>query len=225
MNIKKLTLGMFQVNTWLITDPATNTSAVIDTGEGGSGLTQKLLSMGINLDMILLTHAHIDHAGAVTELQEAFPESKCYLPKLELPMFENLFNQGNWFGMPQMGRKPGKVHHLIEDGEVLQIGNLKATFISTPGHSPGQGCYCFEDRVFVGDTLFQGSIGRTDLPMSNPATMIVSLSKLMELEPSLVVHSGHGPDTTIGEELESNPFLGHVRQAKGIKAKPQKYWW
>jgi glyoxylase-like metal-dependent hydrolase (beta-lactamase superfamily II) len=106
-----------------------------------------------------------------------------------------------------MNRPCGRIDHYVDDGDNIQLGDITLSFISTPGHTPGQGCYYDDSDIFVGDTLFAGSIGRTDLPMGDHELMMKSLDKLTKLSEQLVVHSGHGPTTTIGQEKQTNPFL------------------
>ena len=220
MKVRCLTLGAFQVNAYLLEDPATGQCAVVDTGDGPQ-LAQALARMQPRPDLraILLTHAHFDHAGGLADVQREFPEALTYLPALERPMFDALPQQGSLlFGMADFDRPSGRVDREVHDGDTIEIGNLRFHFLSTPGHSPGQGCYYDDTYIFVGDTLFAGSIGRTDFPMSDPELMQASLSRLLELPGHLLVCSGHGPVTTLEQELRTNPFLDHVRRARGISA-------
>src|SRR5690606_27315722 len=173
--------------------------------------------------MILLTHAHIDHAGGLVHLQERF-DVPTYLPRLEKPLFETLPIQGRMFGMPALDRPCGRIDHWVEDGDTIALGETTLRFLSTPGHTPGQGCYFDDADIVVGDTLFAGSIGRTDFPMSDPKLAVESLRRLMELPGSLRVHSGHGPMTTLETELRENPFLAYIRREKGLPAGPSISW-
>lgn len=215
MDIRCFTVGMFQVNTYLIRDPDTGACAIVDTGEGDE-LPRRLLALDPKPDVqaILLTHSHIDHAGGLTHLQQAF-DAPTWLPALDRPLFETLPQQGNWFGMPAMNRPCGRIDHEVHDGDVIRVGNLELRFLSAPGHSPGQGCYYDDQDIIVGDLLFAGSIGRTDFPLCDPAAMGRSLARLFELPHHLIVHNGHGPTTTLAAELASNPFLGFLRQQTG----------
>lgn len=212
MKIECITVGAFQVNTYLVQDEATGQAAIIDTGETAE-LAEYLEAMHPRPDirMILLTHGHLDHAGALSRLQQSF-DVPTYLPRLEKPLFDTLPQQGDWFGAPHMNRPCGRIDHFVDDGDMICLGKTELHFISTPGHTPGQGCYFDNSDIFVGDTLFAGSVGRSDLPMGNPALMQLSLEKLMQLPGQLRVHSGHGPVTTLARERETNPFLSFLRQ-------------
>ena len=224
MKVECYTVGNFAVNTYLITDEATGISAIVDTGETNElVLRLKQRQSPANVQMILLTHAHLDHAGALSMLQEEW-DVPTYLPRKERPLFDTLPIQGSLFGMPHLNRPCGRIDHEIEDGFELMLGETKLSFLSAPGHTPGQGCWYDENHVIAGDTIFAGSIGRTDFPMSDPQQMVASLRRLMNLPAHLKVHSGHGPMTTLEKELRTNPFLGYIRQEKGIVGAPSYSW-
>ena len=224
MRVQQFTVGMFQVNTWLLTDEATGAAAIVDTGEDAS-LVQRLkaLSPAPDIQLILLTHTHIDHAGALTLLQAEW-DVPTIMPRLDRPLYETLPVQGTMFGMPHLNRPLGRIDREIDDGDTVQLGDTTLRFISTPGHTPGQGCFYDDQHIFVGDTLFAGSIGRTDFPMSDPSVMVESLRRLTKLPGHLVVHSGHGPDTTLERELKTNPFLGYIRRERGIPGPSGMRW-
>lgn len=216
MKVECFTVGAFSVNTYLLTDEATGRSAIVDTGETRE-LVQRLKarSPAPEIAMILLTHAHLDHAGALAWLQEEW-DVPTYMPRKELPLFETLPIQPQLFGLGGPSLPLGRVDHLVEDGAAVQLGDTTLRFLSTPGHTPGQGCWYDDQDIIVGDTLFSGSIGRTDFPMSDPALMVESLRRLMALPGHLRVHSGHGPVTTLERELKTNPFLGYIRRERGL---------
>jgi len=212
LRIQSFTIGVFGVNVYLATDVATGATALIDTSE-----TREVVDLvgDTKLDKILLTHAHLDHAGALVWLQERH-DATTVLPRLERTFFDTLTEQGTWFGAPHLNRPLGRIDQLIDDGDEITLGATTLKFLSTPGHTPGMGCFYDDNDIFVGDTLFAGSIGRTDFPLSSPATMKDRLRRLFELPLHLRVHSGHGPDTTLQHELETNPFLGFIRDERGI---------
>lgn len=154
MQIKCFTVGAFQVNTYLLVDEPTGAAAIVDTGETDELVKQLCaISPVPDIQMILLTHGHLDHAGGLVALQSRF-DVPTYLPRKEIPLFETLPVQGDWFGQPAFNRPCGRIDHLVEDGDEIQLGNTTLRFISTPGHTPGQGCYYDEQDIFVGDTLF-----------------------------------------------------------------------
>lgn len=212
MQVQCFTVGAFRVNTYLITDLATQLSAIVDTGES-DGLLRYLqaLKPKPQISMILLTHGHLDHAGSLALLQQNY-DVPTYLPRMEQPLFATLPQQGDWFGEPAFNRSCGRIDHYVDDGDQVQLGDTTLKFISTPGHTPGQGCYYDDRDIFVGDTIFAGSIGRYDLPMGDADVTQQSLQKLMALPGHLRVHSGHGPVTTLAHELKTNPYLQFLRQ-------------
>jgi glyoxylase-like metal-dependent hydrolase (beta-lactamase superfamily II) len=224
MKVRCLTLGSFQVNAYLLEDPTTGTCAVVDTGEGPQlANTLANLNPRPNLQAILLTHAHFDHAGGLEDLQREFPKAVTWLPALERSMFDALPQQGSLlFGMPDFDRPCGRIDREVRDGETVEAGPLRFQFLSTPGHTPGQGCYYDDTYIFVGDTLFAGSIGRTDFPLSDPELMWQSLRRLLELPGHLMVCSGHGPVTTLEQELKTNPYLDYLRRERGVE--PPSDW-
>ena len=224
MQIRCFTVGMFDVNTYLVTDPGTGASAIIDTGETDQLVTHlKALDPAPDIQMILLTHTHIDHAGALTYVQAEW-DVPTYMPAKDRPLFETLPVQGSMFGMPHLNRPCGRIDHEVHDGDTVQLGETTLRFLSTPGHTPGQGCWFDDDDIIVGDTLFAGSIGRTDFPLSDPQLMVDSLRRLTQLPGRLRVHSGHGPMTTLEAELRTNPFLGYIRRERGIEGPPGFSW-
>lgn len=224
MNVQCFTVGAFQVNAYLVSDPATGASAIIDTGETREVITRlQALPEPPDIQMILLTHTHLDHAGALSYIQEVW-DVPTYMPRDDKPLFVTLPMQGTMFGAPHLNRPCGRIDHEVVDGDTVQLGETTLRFLATPGHTPGQGCWHDDTDIVVGDTLFAGSIGRTDFPLSNPALAVESLRRLCALPPELRVWSGHGPMTTIGTELATNPFLGYLRRERGLAGPPGLRW-
>ncbi|TVQ92080.1 MAG: MBL fold metallo-hydrolase [Deltaproteobacteria bacterium] len=224
MKVECFTVGAFSVNTYLLTDEASGKSAIVDTGETRE-LVQRLKARrpAPDITRILLTHAHLDHAGALAWLQEEW-DVPTSMPRKEQPLFETLPIQPQLFGLGGPRLPLGRIDHFVDDGDSVQLGETTLRFLSTPGHTPGQGCWYDDHDIIVGDTLFAGSIGRTDFPMSDPALQVESLRRLLALPGHLRVHSGHGPVTTLQRELETNPFLGYLRRERGLPVGRSLRW-
>ncbi len=160
-----------------------------------------------NLKVIGLvnTHCHIDHAAEVSIVQNYF-KVPFYIHRGDFSLLETLEDQGNFFDLKV--KDPPVVSDYVNDGDILEFGNIKGTVLHTPGHSPGGISIKIDKNVFVGDCLFFDSIGRTDLPGGDYNQLLLSIqSKLLVMDDETVVYSGHGPSTTIGRERTNNPFL------------------
>ena len=176
---------------------------------------------GLELQAIALTHAHLDHVGGVAALKKLKPEAEIIIHELDEPLYRALPEQPAWLGLPRsrwaaLGfayEEPPRIDKHWTDGEIYTVGSLDFKVIHCPGHTPGH-VVLFneaEGKVFVGDCLFAGSIGRTDLPGgSSEQLMDALLNKIVPLGDDVVVYSGHGPQTTIGQERLTNPFLTGV---------------
>ena len=155
---------------------------------------------------ILITHAHWDHLGGVADLAEQ-TGAKVYMPRTEAPV---LANPSDWF--PEVPLRPYEADVLLDGGETLELAGISFETLNVPGHSPGHVAYYADGALFSGDVLFAGSVGRTDLAFSDWETLFESIKRLMErFPPETVVYSGHGPETTLGDELARNPFLAELR--------------
>jgi glyoxylase-like metal-dependent hydrolase (beta-lactamase superfamily II) len=205
LEVVSLPNGQFAENCYLVADRRTREAVIIDPGEEPAMFLAELNTRAWSLRAIWLTHAHIDHIIGVGAVHAA-TGAPIYLHPLDRPIYDALPQYGGWVGM-ELERPPAPDREL-RPGQGLQVGGFEFTVRFTPGHSPGSVSFVGPGMVFGGDVLFNGSVGRTDLPGGDATTLITSIqSQLLSLPDSTVVHSGHGPDTTIGVERLTNPFL------------------
>lgn len=200
-------VGVLQCNCSVIGDEQSHEAMVIDPGDQVDEILAILRQQNLTLKYIVVTHAHIDHVGGAMKLKAA-TGAPILLNQNDLALLKMLDVQAAWIGM----RPPGavQVDESVTDGQSLKIGNIGSNIIETPGHTEGSICLFFpaEKKLIAGDTLFAGSIGRTDLPGGSYEKIIRSLhTRLMALPDDIQVVPGHGPLTTIGQERETNPFL------------------
>lgn len=196
--------GPLQENAFLLVDRASGDAAIVDPGDEGDRLIEAIEQAGARLRAIWLTHAHFDHVGAVKALRTHF-QVPVYLHEKDIPMFEAGPFQAASYGLPFDGDETPS--DRFSEGQGLRIGGLSFTVMHTPGHSPGHVTLHGHGVALVGDCLFAGSIGRTDLPFGNPAELGRSLLRIVALPPETRVLPGHGPTTTIADERRSNPFI------------------
>jgi len=196
--------GPLQENAYLVIDRVSRDAAMVDPGEDGDRLIEAVEQANVRLRAIWLTHAHFDHVGAVRALRTRF-DVPVFLHEKDVPMFEaGPFQAASW-GLPFEGDEvPAE---RFTEGQGLRLGELSFTVMHTPGHSPGHVTLHGHGIALVGDCLFAGSIGRTDLPMADGPAMARSLERIMALPPETRVLPGHGPATTVGEERRSNPYI------------------
>jgi glyoxylase-like metal-dependent hydrolase (beta-lactamase superfamily II) len=203
-----LTVGPFQENCYVVGDEGSGVGALIDPGDEAARISMAVEQTGLDISKIILTHAHIDHVGVVVELVN---EYSCPVLAHEesVPMLGALPTQAVMMGI-KFGEIP-KIDTFIEDEEVIEIGGgLRLRSLYTPGHSPGHLAFYVESEgvVLAGDALFAGSVGRVDLPGGDGPTLLRSIEeRLLTLPDDTIVHPGHGPETTVGRERETNPFL------------------
>jgi len=207
MILEMLTVGPFQENCYVIGDEDTGAGVVVDPGDEAARISLAVEQTGLEIEKILLTHAHVDHIGAISALVD---EYSC--PVLAHREAEPMLRQAPTQAM-MMGMKFGRVPSLdgyVEDEEVIEVGGLRLQALFTPGHAPGHLAFHVEDEglVLSGDALFAGSVGRVDLPGGSMEVLMRSIEgRLLTLQDETRVYSGHGPPTTIGEERAHNPFL------------------
>lgn len=198
--------GPFQENCYIAWDEATLKGALIDPGDEPQTILAAARKLGVTIEAIYNTHAHIDHTGAVASLKATL-KVPFALHEADAPLLAGLSAQARLFGLPSI--ESPTVDRVLHHGDIIQIGNLEGKVLHTPGHTPGGVCFWFDKVVFVGDTLFAGSIGRSDLPGGNHEQLIEAIRReLLTLPEQTVALSGHGPATTIGLEKRGNPFVG-----------------
>jgi hydroxyacylglutathione hydrolase len=201
-------LGPLQTNCYVVrADPAAPAGGVVDPGGDAPELVLQLERLGTSCAAILVTHGHFDHVGGVADLAES-TGAPVYMPEGERDRLER-YSEFAPAGVP--GR-PYTPDHLLEGGETIDVGGLSFECISIPGHSPAHIAFYADGHLFSGDLLFAGSVGRVDLPGGDWDTLLASVRTLADrYPPETIVYPGHGPQTTLGAELERNPFLAELR--------------
>ena len=204
MIVTQVTVGAFQENCYLVSDPASHALAIVDPGSEPERIIAAVEETGRTPEAIWITHAHVDHIGAIAPLKRKW-NVPVWLHPADEPLYRVGGRQAQLYGIPY--EEPPTPDREFEDGATIRLGSLELTVMHVPGHAPGHVVLHGHGNALVGDCLFAGSIGRTDLPFSNPSQLEASLKRITALPPETVVHPGHGDITTIGEERISNPFL------------------
>lgn len=206
--VDRFALGPLQTNCYLVrADGVAPAGVVVDPGGEASELSVQLERLGTICAAILITHGHFDHVGGVADLAEA-TGAPVYMPEGERDRLER-YPEFAPAGMP--GR-PHTPDHLLAGGETIDVAGLEFDCVSIPGHSPAHVAFHIPGHLFSGDLLFAGSVGRVDLPGGDWDTLLDSVRVLADLyPPETIVYPGHGPQTTLGAELERNPFLAELR--------------
>jgi hydroxyacylglutathione hydrolase len=210
VDVRTFTVGPVQENCHIARRDDSGQAIVIDPGEEAPRLLEALETLELNVAAILLTHTHFDHVGAVAPLARA-TGADVWCPELEVPVLADIMRYVPW---PEFGPFDSyDADHTVAGGERLELAGFEIDVLFTPGHSPGHVTYSIpaEQAIFSGDVLFQGSVGRTDLPGGDAPTLMQSLATLVETLPAeTVVYPGHMGNTTIGRERATNPFLAQL---------------
>ena len=209
LEVHQLPLGPFQSNCYVVRRPGADEAVVVDPGWPGEGERMQAALVGAGCAAILVTHGDLDHIGGVVELVEA-TGAPVYMPSLERDRLER---PGNYIpdGI-EASLRGHSAEVLLEGGEELELAGIPFATLTVPGHTVGHLAFAAEGCVFSGDVLFAGSVGRTDREGGDWDALLESIRLLVDrLPPETIVYSGHGPATTLGQELATNPFLGELR--------------
>jgi len=206
--IETFPVGLLQCNCTIVGDESTREAMVIDPGDDPDLILSRLNAHGLTLKEIVCTHTHIDHVGAIFDLQQK-AGTPASIHEADLFLFQELETQAQWLGMPSPKR--GTIDRFLNDGSSVSCKGVELGVIHTPGHTPGSTCFHLANGrniLFAGDTLFRGTIGRTDLWGGSTPDILASIHKrLMTFDDDTLVIAGHGPSTTVGGERRNNPFL------------------
>jgi hydroxyacylglutathione hydrolase len=210
MDIRGFTVGPVQENTWIARRDDATQALLIDPGDEPDRLTDAIAALGVTIEAILITHCHFDHIGAVAPVARA-TGAPVYCPEIEVPLLADIMAFVPWEGFGPY--ESYAADQTVAGGETLDLAGLELDVVFTPGHSPGHVTYSVrgEDAIFSGDVLFQGSVGRVDLPGGDGPTLLRSIATLLDSHPDeTVVHPGHMGITALGAERASNPFLASL---------------
>lgn len=214
MLVKKVIVGQMEANCYILADEKTKKAIIIDPGEEGERILHEIKQNKLKVIYIVNTHAHIDHIGANDEIRKRTGAS-LLIHSADAPLLKN----GEMNLSIRMGRREEFLPptQLLREGEKIKVDGISLQVLHTPGHTPGSICLYTKDRLFTGDTLFAGSIGRTDLPGGSFTDLQNSIrEKLLVFSDEVIVHPGHGPDTNIGKESQHNPFIKATGEEKEI---------
>jgi len=210
LDVEMLTVGQIGENCFLFGPQGGDGLLIVDPGEEPERILAAVEAMGGQVEAILLTHCHFDHIGAVAPVAQA-TGAPVYCPEIEVPVLADIMAYVPWAGFGPY--ESYEADEIVSGGETLELAGMEIEVIFTPGHSPGHVTYAVkgEPAIFSGDVLFQGSVGRVDLPGGDGPTLLASIATLMDAYPDeTVVHPGHMGLTTLGAERATNPFLGSL---------------
>ncbi|MEM6960960.1 MAG: MBL fold metallo-hydrolase [Myxococcota bacterium] len=207
MIIEHFPVGPLGCNCVIVGDEETKEALVVDPGGEATKIIRRLKHHGLRCTAILHTHTHFDHVGATKELQEA-TNATTALHEDDLFLYEGLQMQLDTFGVPFRAPQTADIDRFLNDEETVHAGQIEAAVLHTPGHTPGSLCFHFGKVLIAGDTLFRGSVGRTDLWRGDSEQILKSIRRrILTLEDDTEIITGHGLPTTVGDERARNPFL------------------
>ena len=216
LDVRSFTVGVVQENSYIVrADRDARSAVIVDPGDEAPRLLGAAEQLGVQIEAILITHCHFDHIGAVAPVAQA-TGAPVYCPGLERPLLSDIMSF-----VPYPGIGPFESYeadHTVEGGERLTLAGLEFDVVFTPGHSPGHVTYALADEgaLFSGDVLFQGSVGRVDLPGGDWDVLEASIGRLVSAYPAdSTIYPGHMGITTLGRELDTNPFLAELRASAG----------
>jgi len=205
MILEIVVVGPLAVNCLIVGCDKTKIGAIIDPGDETAVITKTVEELGLDIKYILLTHGHVDHLAEVQRLKEKF-NAEFLMHQADSFLVQHASTQASMYGLTNPGNP--KPERYLSEGDTISVGELKINVFHTPGHSPGSITYFVEDKMFVGDLIFAGSIGRTDLPGGNYEQLIQSVeTKIFTKPDSTEIYPGHGPSTIVGTEKATNPFF------------------
>ena len=210
MDVRMFTVGPVQENCFLFRREDSERALVVDPGDDAERILKPVRELGLTVEAILVTHCHFDHIGAVAPVAEA-TGAPVYCPEIEVPVLADIMAFVPWPGFGPY--ESYEADETVSGGETLDLAGLELDVIFTPGHSPGHVTYSVrgEEAIFSGDVLFQGSVGRTDLPGGDWATLLESIRSLVDSHPpETTVYPGHMGITNLGSERATNPFLAEL---------------
>ncbi len=206
IKIECFPLGEIEANCYFVTDPEAKVSLLVDMGDASGEVEEKVRQFGADrLQYLLLTHGHFDHIGYAAQMKQKFPNMQIVIGKEDADFTnDDRLNLAGHFGLRQ---EHFTADILAEEGSELAFGTETVKVLATPGHTRGGVCYVLGNSIFTGDTLFRGSVGRTDFPTSSTPDMLRSVKKLAELDGNYHLYCGHGADTTLDFERKNNMFM------------------
>ncbi|MDZ7629814.1 MAG: MBL fold metallo-hydrolase [Gemmatimonadaceae bacterium] len=213
LQIEVIPVGPFQANACIVIDDVARRAVIVDPGAEGDALAARVRQSGLTLDAIWVTHGHLDHVGGIAGVRRAFPTVPIWLHAADRPLYDGSPMQARAYGIP-FEAPPAPTDAWVE-GDTVSIGEHRFQVMHLPGHAPGHVALVGDDVVFVGDVIFAGSIGRTDLPFCDPRAMQHSLARIATWPPALALYPGHGETTTVGAEVQTNPFLQGLARPRG----------